>query len=238
VLPSPIIALGALLNLAILGLPCYFLGLPHAEGLFCLGVFYVAATVFYMGDCLSPVSRLADDERATDVLAERRHERLAFVTGIVVLIGLWLALAEEIVLARSGWLGFRFLGIALFCAGVTLRIAAIRALGRQFRTTTTIRRGRLLVTGGVYAWLRHPSESGLILIVLGTSLMFVSLAAVGFTAVALLPLIVLRLRIEERGLKEVFGPQYDAYQRTTGGLVPYLLRRSRLNLEKPDDSRS
>jgi protein-S-isoprenylcysteine O-methyltransferase Ste14 len=40
---------------------------------------------------------------------------------------------------------------------------------------------------------------------------------------ALLPLTLLRIRLEERGLRDVFGAEYEAYQARVRTLVPFFL---------------
>jgi protein-S-isoprenylcysteine O-methyltransferase Ste14 len=54
--------------------------------------------------------------------------------------------------------------------GLTIRLWAIVALGRAFRTTVEVDAGQAVVSTGPYRWVRHPSYSGLLLIVTGFGL--------------------------------------------------------------------
>ena len=78
-----------------------------------------------------------------------------------------------------------------------------------------------LVTGGLYAIIRHPSYLGLLLTALGWSLAFrsgVGLAITGLIALVLAA----RMDAEERLLAATFGAEYEAYRARTWRLVPYL----------------
>ena len=105
-------------------------------------------------------------------------------------------------------------------AGAVLRRAAICRLGRFFVSQPRVVSGQPLVTDGVYRLLRHPSEAGLLAAGLGACLFFASLPALAVWAVGLLPLVLVRLHLEERVLLAGFGEPYRQYARRTGALVP------------------
>jgi protein-S-isoprenylcysteine O-methyltransferase Ste14 len=65
---------------------------------------------------------------------------------------------------------YRPAGSIVMWLGLALRILAIAALGRAFRTTVEVDPGQAVVTTGPYRWVRHPSYSGLLLIVIGFGL--------------------------------------------------------------------
>jgi protein-S-isoprenylcysteine O-methyltransferase Ste14 len=77
------------------------------------------------------------------------------------------------------------MGGSLLVSGIILRVEAIRALGNQF--VSDIRVERLIVRDGIYAWLRHPSEIGLLLIAIGSSLLLGSIFTAVAAAILLLP---------------------------------------------------
>jgi len=54
----------------------------------------------------------------------------------------------------------------MLLSGVTLRALAVRTLGRNFRTEI-VGVDNALVRSGVYRFLRHPSETGLLAASLG-----------------------------------------------------------------------
>lgn len=97
---------------------------------------------------------------------------------------------------RTLWIGL--LPVAL---GIALRVAAIRALGDAFTSETVLVPGRTVVTTGVHAWTRHPSDLGLVLFAFGLALLGASIAAAGFAALVVVPSTALRIAEEERLLR-------------------------------------
>lgn len=108
----------------------------------------------------------------------------------------------------------RYAGLALFAAGVALRAWAFLYLGRLFSVFLTIQEGHRLVTDNIYAKVRHPSYTGLLVRSLGWALVFRSL--VGLIAwLGLLAFLVRRMKHEERVLKSEFGAEWEEYARRT-----------------------
>ena len=113
----------------------------------------------------------------------------------------------------------RWLGVVLFAVGGALRIWPVFVLGRRFSGLVAIQPGHMLVTGGVYGVIRHPSYLGLLVSSLGWALAFRSALGVLLTALLIPPLIA-RIRAEERLLHTHFGDEYDAYRTRTSRLIP------------------
>jgi protein-S-isoprenylcysteine O-methyltransferase Ste14 len=84
-----------------------------------------------------------------------------------------------------------------------------------------IQPGHTLVTSGVYGVIRHPSYLGLLINALGWALAFRSGVGVLLTTLLVPPLLV-RIRAEERLLRDQFGGEYEAYCRRTWRLIPGL----------------
>jgi protein-S-isoprenylcysteine O-methyltransferase Ste14 len=115
----------------------------------------------------------------------------------------------------------RWLGVALFAAGGALRLWPVLVLGNRFSGLVAIQPGHTLVTRGIYGVIRHPSYLGLLINALGWALAFRS--AVGLLLTALLiPVLLARIRAEERLLRAQFGAEYEAYQARTSRLIPGL----------------
>ena len=75
------------------------------------------------------------------------------------------------------------------------------------------------MTTGIYATIRHPSYLGLLMTAVGWVLVFRS--GVGLIIAALfVPIILGRIRAEERLLAVQFGAEYDAYRKRTSRLIP------------------
>jgi protein-S-isoprenylcysteine O-methyltransferase Ste14 len=111
-------------------------------------------------------------------------------------------------------------GAAVAAAGVALVVAAARELGGAFTPFPKPPREARLAVAGPYRVVRHPVYAGGILVFAGLSLALspLALAPAGLLAV----LFALKLRVEERFLREAF-PEYAAYSaRTRFRLVPFL----------------
>jgi protein-S-isoprenylcysteine O-methyltransferase Ste14 len=54
----------------------------------------------------------------------------------------------------------RAAGLIVIWLGLAIRVWAIAALGRAFRTTVEVDPAQAVVSTGPYRWIRHPSYSG------------------------------------------------------------------------------
>ena len=82
-----------------------------------------------------------------------------------------------------------------------------------------------LVTGGIYAYIRHPQYLGMAFIALGTLLFCPT--PMQLTLFAVLTIIYVRLaRKEDRELEKKFGEEFLAYKKAVGRFLPGLPSRS------------
>lgn len=119
--------------------------------------------------------------------------------------------------ATLGWAG-----LVLSAAAVALGIAARRHLGAAYAPQAGPAGGSNLVQSGPYGWIRHPLYAAAILWSLGWPLVLRS--PLGALA-ALIPTLIAvgkRMGLEERGLEETFGAQFDEYRQKTWRLIPYV----------------
>jgi len=125
------------------------------------------------------------------------------------------------ILLMWDWEVLRWTGLVLHALGFMIIQRATAVLGAQFSIEVTIQEGHRLVTGGLYHHIRHPRYLGIILLMLGISLVFRSWLA--FVFVGAVKLILLwRIGDEERLLRKEFGPEWDVYAKRTWRLVPYI----------------
>jgi protein-S-isoprenylcysteine O-methyltransferase Ste14 len=112
------------------------------------------------------------------------------------------------------------LGLTLAAAGVALAIWARFYLGRNWGMPLSIKENPELVTTGPYAYIRNPIYTGILLALLGSSLIiwwwFVIFAwsAVYFVYAS---------RGEEKIMLREFPDTYPAYKARTKMLVPFIL---------------
>lgn len=113
-------------------------------------------------------------------------------------------------------------GVAIVLAGAALRDWAILSLGRYFRRSVTIEPGQRIVRRGPYRVLRHPSYTGICLILAGFGLAFGSWASAGVALLVGFAGILPRIWVEERALAQEFGSDYTEYARSTDRLIPHI----------------
>jgi protein-S-isoprenylcysteine O-methyltransferase Ste14 len=111
-------------------------------------------------------------------------------------------------------------GVVVMWLGLALRVWAIAALGGRFRTTVEVEHDQTVVSSGPYRWIRHPSYTGLLLIVAGFGTALGNWLSLAACVVLPLPAIVWRIHVEEAELSRVLGQAYRAYQSDRARLIP------------------
>jgi protein-S-isoprenylcysteine O-methyltransferase len=141
-----------------------------------------------------------------------------------------LAIAGAVLLAYRHWLPLGLgqtvdeaLVVGFMASGMILRWSAIRTLGRFFTVDVAIHPDQTVVQSGPYAWVRHPSYSGLLLLLLGLGFQFRDGLSMAVLLVPSAWVIWNRIRVEERALAAALGAPYAAYCLRTRRLVPGLL---------------
>jgi protein-S-isoprenylcysteine O-methyltransferase Ste14 len=140
-----------------------------------------------------------------------------FALHTLILFG---ALTEYLIVRRPLIPAWTVIGLSMFAASLILRNVAIRTLGRFWSLHVEIRNEHQLVREGVYNIVRHPAYAAITLEVLSIPLTVNAWWTLLFAAVTYVPLLLVRLRWEERALVEKFGDRYRAYQHDVGALVP------------------
>ena len=114
--------------------------------------------------------------------------------------------------------------VAIISAMVSVFIvmAAVKTLGKEWSITARVVKDHKLATKGPYRFVRHPIYLGMLGMLIATGI------AVSFWPSLLVALAVfflgtaIRIRIEERLLRETFGLEFETYARSVPALVPGL----------------
>ncbi len=112
----------------------------------------------------------------------------------------------------AGWLGLtvsalttagagRTWPLLLIALGLAMRAAAVRRLGPRYGDGLTPLGPR--ETGGIYRFLRHPGELGMLLVASGSALTLGSVWALGCVAGVIIPASLWRMSGEERALSRL-----------------------------------
>ena len=114
---------------------------------------------------------------------------LASATGLAMLMTFVVAITSR---------GGTMYGALVMLGGIVLRCSAIYTLGDRF--VSELRADGPLIKRGVYRWLDHPSEIGLLTLTLGVCVLFGSLPALVIWLAAIAPLTIARMRIDRKSV--------------------------------------
>ena len=147
----------------------------------------------------------------------RKSNLYAFVQSalIVIFAGVFFFVPGRRLFAFPGAV---IVGNVLSVAGLILMAAAFVPLRKVIQVSPEPRAEGHLVTSGIYARLRHPIYTGIVLLIIGLFLrepgLFVAVS--GFMVIAFL---LIKSRFEERLLAERYA-EYAQYRTRTWGVLP------------------
>jgi len=113
-------------------------------------------------------------------------------------------------------------GAALTLLGVLIALWARSILGSNWSGRVTIKQNHELIVRGPYTFVRHPIYTGLLLGMLGTSLVYGLARCFVGLLVCLLGLW-LKSQTEEQFMVQQFGHRYLEYRSRVRALVPFVL---------------
>jgi len=114
------------------------------------------------------------------------------------------------------------IGPILAVAGVIVRTVGMLTLGRFYTRTLQKTDNHVLVTDGIYKYLRHPGYAGTIFIFLGASLTTGSILSFVLVTLLILLTYLYRIHVEEKMLVKIFGEQYIVYKKHSKRIIPFI----------------
>ncbi len=141
---------------------------------------------------------------------------LEFVTGLLV-IGIAIAnyARKEPDANIIMWVGT----LILFLGGI-LQLVARRQLYEDKTFEERLSSGFEAAQTGLYAKIRHPSKTALLVILIGLCLSLGSWWGLGLLAVLFFPSMLYRISQEERALLDQFGERWIEYQSDSKRIIP------------------
>ncbi len=142
------------------------------------------------------------------------------VFGLVVMPIAWrLDLVPDFA-DRTQSIGILLAGVVTGVVFLWLFRRSHKDLGRNWSVTLEVREGHQLVTGGVYAYVRHPMYASFLLWGLAQAFLIPNWIAGLAGLAAVVALYAVRQSREEAMMRQTFGAEYDAYCARTKRLVP------------------
>jgi len=161
----------------------------------------------------------------------RRHgtpiKREEYSSFWLIMVNIFVSVYIAFAFASSGiarWPSWVFYpGIVLMVLGILLRQWSIAVLGRFFSSIVATQEGQKVIDKGPYRYVRHPSYTGVFLILVG-----LGLALQSWGVILLLVLIFglaygYRMYKEEKVMISELGDEYVKYSKNTKRLIPYVL---------------
>lgn len=186
----------------------------------------LAKAVVVLSSVVMIVIRAPHGQRSRGVkVAKSRKGQLE----IGLLIVAWLGFFIPLIWVATRWLAFAdypqhpvpfVAGLGCLAGGLWFLHRSHADLGTNWSITLEVREKHQLVTQGVYRRIRHPMYMALFLYSLGQALVLPNWIAGPSYLVTFGLLFALRLRPEERMMREQFGADYDAYVARTKRLIP------------------
>jgi isoprenylcysteine carboxyl methyltransferase (ICMT) family protein YpbQ len=162
--------------------------------------------------------------------SDRKRDSLSIV-GIVlqgvsygIVWGVRRSMFTSIVsVGNAAKIGLSILAIALAAASVWFSGAAFRTLGKQWSLAARVLEGHKLVTQGPYNVVRNPIYTGMFGMLLATGLAVSHWIGLVIAIIVFAIGTVIRVRSEEKLLRETFGAEFDDYARRVPAVVPFLI---------------
>jgi protein-S-isoprenylcysteine O-methyltransferase Ste14 len=175
----------------------------------------VAAALVY-------IVRISEVRRKRDTVAGKVRENLTLQLFILIGTIMTLGSVAEYVLRGGGFSWAAFVA-GLLCAVVSfqLRWAAIDALGKFWSLHVEIRENHEFVQSGPFRFVRHPVYFSMILELAAFGLICSAWWMLLVVPILFIPVLIMRLRLEEPAMVDKFGDLYRDYQHRVPMLIPY-----------------
>jgi protein-S-isoprenylcysteine O-methyltransferase len=115
-----------------------------------------------------------------------------------------------------------FLGILALAAGTLLRRRCFLELGRFFTGAVTIQADHRVIDTGPYRFVRHPSYSAALLILLGIGLALTNWLSIAVCVVVGLLGYSYRAHVEEQALLAALGAPYAEFMASRKRFIPFV----------------
>jgi protein-S-isoprenylcysteine O-methyltransferase Ste14 len=140
----------------------------------------------------------------------------ALITYLPLVIGGWFA---RVLFDNNIWTDST--GVLLCAAGVGVAVWARHALGRNWSGKVMVQQEHHVVDDGPYRAIRHPIYSGLLLAMVGASLILGYIFSFAYVVFSIFGL-VRKSKQEEKLLANQFPSEYETYRKRTKALIPYV----------------
>ncbi len=129
----------------------------------------------------------------------------------------------EVLLRKEVFIASCIAGFVLYFISYFLRRAVRVSLGSYWSWNIEIREDHRLIRSGPYKFCRHPNYVAVVIEAVGVAFIFNAYWTLIGGLLILVPLLALRVRLEEHAMVQKFGAEYERYRETTKAFVPGLI---------------
>jgi protein-S-isoprenylcysteine O-methyltransferase Ste14 len=161
--------------------------------------------------------------------SETKRDRLATLGIVLQMCGYFLVwfqppgqpfLPPVAALAGIRGVVFSVFVIALAAGSSWLSESAIRTLGKQWALAARLVKGHKLITAGPYAYVRNPIYTAMLGMLIATGLAIEHWAATIAAVIVFSAGMAIRVRSEEKLLRDAFGSDFEDYARRVPAVIP------------------
>ena len=184
-------------------------------------IFYLVLILWILSEIIG--GSIIPRSRRGNAKIVRKDKSSAYIIFASVFISIIVAIYFNIsnIAMLPNWVFY--IGIIFILLGILLRQWSIYVLGRFFSGVVATQKNQKLIENGPYKFVRHPSYTGALLILIGIGLSVKSWGAV-ITIIFIFTIAYgYRIYIEEKAMISQFGEEYIQYKKKTKRIVPYII---------------
>lgn len=145
-----------------------------------------------------------------------------FPGTVIVYLPLWI-LSSRADIATVPIEGWGFIGLLFTIPGIAILLRCVWDFAHSGKgTPAPIDPPKELVVKGLYRYVRNPMYVGILMALIGESILFRSYAVLAYTGVVFLAFTAFVFFYEERVLKTKFGESYERYLKEVPRWIPRL----------------
>jgi protein-S-isoprenylcysteine O-methyltransferase Ste14 len=166
------------------------------------------------------------DEPANQEEQKSSPISIILILGVIALFVSYAVIPEHrniLIFPLPDWL--QWLGLALGTISLSLQIWVHITLQQNRFTARASGRNNIVITNGLYSWIRHPLYVALMLLMIGLSLVS-GLSWFWLLTLLSIPFFIKIAKKEETNMVQQFGDQYREYMKSTGRFFPRHMART------------
>ena len=183
--------------------------------------FYVIGYVILVGFFLvERFLRKGSKDMSNTEFDKSSTKYISIVMGIAFILLFLSPLLNYFLIGKISYMGIGIIGIFFGITGMIIRCVTFYTLGLFFTRTLQKTENQILITNGIYKYIRHPGYLSDILIFSGVAMALSNWIPVIFVMFAYPIVYAHRIKTEEKMLIDIFGEAYIHYQKRSWMVLP------------------